>query len=127
MWCQPAGAAAADMSSCKTALLKVAAGCSSKWMAGCTVGVTGAGGSLDHVQIPSVVEWQERMWYIAGECWVQQHLDGRLYSWGEGARQALGQNADAVGRGVAIAHVVSAGADGATHPRSPQARLLRSR
>lgn len=58
---------------------------------------------------------------------MQQHLDGRLYSWGEGARQALGQNADAVGRGVAIAHVVSAGADGATHPRSPQARLLRSR
>ena len=46
---------------------------------------------------------------LVGECWVQQHLDGRLGSWGEGARQAPGQNADAVGRGVAGAHVVPAG------------------
>ncbi len=32
-------------------------------MAGYIVGVRGAGGSLDHVQMLSGVEWQEQMWY----------------------------------------------------------------
>jgi exopolysaccharide biosynthesis protein len=43
---------------------------------------------------------------LVGDGKVWQQLDGSVCSWGEGARQALGQNADAVGRGVAGTHVV---------------------
>ncbi len=46
-------------------------------------------------------------------------MDGRICSWAEGARQVLGQIPDAVGRGVAGAHVVPAGRWCCTAEESP--------